>query len=381
MQCYNPFSMRRVESIDNPEFRAVRKIRAAASAIMAETAPETPFLALNILTDPVIIFNRNRKPIFANTACAALSKPQKESIDKVVWEPYSSEIRASRLDMTLLAGYSSSAEIQTKDRKWLRIELHPDIAGESHNLAVVEIHDISNQKAKEEMIGNYLVAAVHDLKNPLTAMIGMDQFVLKEIGKRRIKGPRQWLSSALAAGERMKGILDHIIKISPDIISSGMRKEKISASELIQLTLDKKTIDIAAGGINVSVKASAVFADVDINSFSSILDLIVGNAIEHLEDRPLKRIDIEADIKGEYMCIDVSDTGSGIPSSIQNKIFIRGFSRKPGGKTGTGQGLPTARSLAQMHGGNVNLLWTKEGKGSCFRIQVPASEPPAETKN
>ena len=74
---------------------------------------------------------------------------------------------------------------------------------------------------------------------------------------------------------------------------------------------------------------------------------------------------------GPYVCIKVTDTGSGIPREIQDKIFDPFFTTKALGQ-GTGLGLSTTVAIVKSHGGFINLHSTP-GKGTVFEVYFPAN--------
>lgn len=79
---------------------------------------------------------------------------------------------------------------------------------------------------------------------------------------------------------------------------------------------------------------------------------------------------------GPYVEISVSDTGTGIPSDVKERIFEPFFTTKDVGK-GTGLGLSTSLGIVQSHGGFMGVS-SLPGKGSVFRIYLPADTAPAE---
>ena len=74
---------------------------------------------------------------------------------------------------------------------------------------------------------------------------------------------------------------------------------------------------------------------------------------------------------GSYVVLSISDTGPGIDQRIQEKIFEPFFTTKETGK-GTGLGLSTVYGIARQSGGTV-LLESQPGRGSCFRVVLPAA--------
>jgi CheY-like chemotaxis protein len=74
---------------------------------------------------------------------------------------------------------------------------------------------------------------------------------------------------------------------------------------------------------------------------------------------------------GNYLCIALSDTGTGIPENIRKEIFEPFFTTKEVGQ-GTGLGLSTTLAIVRSHGGFIDLE-SEVGKGSTFRIYIPAT--------
>ena len=115
------------------------------------------------------------------------------------------------------------------------------------------------------------------------------------------------------------------------------------------------------------------------------LNLIV-NAADAIAEKnegseELGRITVRTYCENERLCIDVEDTGGGVPEGIRSRIYDPFFTTKEVGK-GTGQGLAiTYDVVANKHGGTIELLST-EGAGATFVVKLPiadtADPPPTD---
>jgi PAS domain S-box-containing protein len=96
-----------------------------------------------------------------------------------------------------------------------------------------------------------------------------------------------------------------------------------------------------------------------------------------LIDEDYARINTEAKI-GPYIIITVSDTGTGIPPEVMNRIFEPFYTTKEHGK-GTGLGLSIALGIVKSHGGFITI-YSEIGKGTAFKVYLPAITTPETLK-
>ena len=123
----------------------------------------------------------------------------------------------------------------------------------------------------------------------------------------------------------------------------------------------------------VSPHEASVLVEVDPLALERIVTNLVGNAVKFTPDGG--RIVVATRRQRAATCIDVIDTGPGIPPESLSTIFER-YTQTEEGRVnrGTGLGLYIARTLAEAHGGTVHAT-SEMGRGSHFTVVLPDRIP------
>jgi signal transduction histidine kinase len=96
------------------------------------------------------------------------------------------------------------------------------------------------------------------------------------------------------------------------------------------------------------------------------MNLIV-NAAHAISDRGT--ITLVTRVEGDWVCVEISDTGSGMSEEVKRRIFEPFFTTKPVGQ-GTGLGLSLSFSIVQKHGGRIEVE-SESGVGTRFKVWIP----------
>jgi len=158
-----------------------------------------------------------------------------------------------------------------------------------------------------------------------------------------------------------------------------LRKNTANIYEIVK---DISDVVFADSHIAVNIDKSTELWDVDIDKvkISQVFNSIFLNAKQSIKDSAAGRVDVkisnvfmnksnEYDLKeGKYLCVDITDNGTGVPRDIRKKIFEPYFTTR---KNNNGLGLFHARNIVVNHGGKV-VLNSEENKGSTFSVFLPA---------
>lgn len=240
--------------------------------------------------------------------------------------------------------------------------------------------------AKDEFLANMS----HELRTPLNAILGLSETlqeqVYGELNERQLKS----LDTIERSGRHLLSLINDILDLSK--VESGkieLSKEMISLEMICQASLQfirqqamKKHITVSLN-INTSVTSEhqdemshvAIYADE--RRLKQVLINLLTNAVKFTPERGQVGLDVAIDEEAEHIHLCVWDTGIGIASEDQHRLFqpfIQVDSSLSRPHEGTGLGLALVQRLVDLHGGAVTLA-SEEGKGSRFTVSLPHITP------
>jgi signal transduction histidine kinase/CheY-like chemotaxis protein len=236
---------------------------------------------------------------------------------------------------------------------------------------------------KEQMNSAFLANMSHDMRTPLTGIMGMAELLQKETNEEKKRQACGYLRSATAA------LLDMVTDITTHAaLDTGRLQcthQAFSIKESLETCLELFRPACAEKGLELELAIADELPPVllgDAFRLRQALGNLVGNAVK-FTNRGGIRVDAggESAGGGEYMLrMKVWDSGPGIVPEEQSRIFER-FVRGGQGLThsapGTGLGLAITRELAGLMHGALSLESTP-GAGSCFTLSLRCALPDAE---
>nr|WP_199426108.1 ATP-binding protein [Anoxybacillus caldiproteolyticus] len=266
-------------------------------------------------------------------------------------------------------------------------ELHSyPVFNESQNMyaAIIYINDITEkcrieaqllQSGKLAAIGEMAAGIAHELNNPLTAILGNAQLLLRSVPKddRSYK----LLSDIHSCGKRCKTIIQNLLTFSRQ---DEYMFEDCSVNEAVEQVLGLIGDQIKKQNIMIQKKLddSIEFIEGNVQQIGQIILNLLINAKDALEDTniPNKVITIETrsilENEKHWVLLSVKDNGKGISTQHLQEIFNPFFTTKRPGK-GTGLGLSVSLGIAEAHGGTIEVM-SELGKGSQFILKLPAKQ-------
>ncbi|HBG26497.1 MAG: PAS domain-containing sensor histidine kinase [Planctomycetes bacterium GWF2_41_51] len=251
----------------------------------------------------------------------------------------------------------------------------PVFAGEESVISMVLLlRDITRLKELDRLKSEFVMAASHELKTPLTS-IGMSISLLKEklINKLDSK-ESELLNVADEEVLRLKALISDLLDISRieagkmpldfDSITVKLICEK--AVSLLKKQADEKNIELS---YNVPTDLPNIKADA--NKITWVLTNLIANSLRYTDANGY--IKLSATSVGSQIHISVEDNGSGIPYEYQSRIFDKFVQVKTEKALGgSGLGLAICKEIVRAHGGTI-WVDSQPGKGSTFTFTVPVA--------
>ncbi len=261
--------------------------------------------------------------------------------------------------------------------------------------AVIRIDDVSkeyemeeqlNHRSKMDAIGQLAGGVAHDFNNMLAGIMGAAQ--LLKLPKKGLNNESLvFVDLILQAVERAADLTSRLLAFGRkdkipstaqdvhDIIDDTISILKSTIDKKIKLTVKKDAENFIIVGDNSELQN--VFMNIAINASHAMPN---GGKLQ-IETKNIQLDKTYCDASpfvifpGEYIKIELRDTGSGIPLENLRKIFEPFFTTKEQGK-GTGLGLATVYKTVQHHQGVIDV-YSEVGEGTAFHILLPCSEESA----
>ncbi len=244
---------------------------------------------------------------------------------------------------------------------------------------LVTIDDITQQRVATAAMNSFLAKAAHELRTPLTNIRLFVEEALEQCEQNPVATSKN-LNVINDETQRLDRTVAEILSASQiEAGSFELKRDDVRLDELLQkLKADheaqarEKRI---AYEFHLPPKLPILQADRD--KIALALHNLVGNALKYTLDGGQVIVSAQAE-KGQ-LSISVTDTGIGIGSEEIEKVFEKFYrSKNPLAATvkGSGLGLPIAREVARLHGGDVTAE-SELGKGSTFVLILPVGEESA----
>jgi PAS domain S-box-containing protein len=240
-----------------------------------------------------------------------------------------------------------------------------------------QLAEAASRAAQEanEAKNQFLMMLSHELKTPLTSIVGWSQFLSglepgDEMAAEAVRAIRR-------SAEIQARLVNDVLDISR-IVAGKLRLElgDVDVAAVMRGAVDQVEPAVASKSIRfeVAIPDDLGTAHVDRARLEQIVWNLLDNAVKFTPEQG--RVRLSASRSGEFIEIVVADEGMGIPPPLLERIF-HPFSQADMGVTrrygGLGLGLTIVRHLVEAHGGSITGESEGAGKGATFRVTLPVT--------
>lgn len=277
--------------------------------------------------------------------------------------------------------YPSASTDRSGEMTWVQCRMNPiRYAGE--NSVLFYVIDVTRAKSLESMIliadkmqslGRVATGIVHEIRNPLSS-ISMEIYLLrkaieksrlleKTFAKEAIDCVNDIESAFISIDAVMQRVMDFSRPHHPELKPENVNRTIEAAIRLSQATLKGQGIEI-----ETFFDECLPESQIDGQLISQVIMNLMNNAADAMKTSTKRRIiSIRTAPMNGCISIRIKDSGTGIPSEIQDKIFDPFFTTK---KTGTGIGLSICHRIIGDHCGSLQFV--SDGlNGTEFQILLP----------
>ena len=241
----------------------------------------------------------------------------------------------------------------------------------------VDIHEIKEIEHRKDQ---FIIAASHELKTPLTSL----NIYLHLLSGSFKSGSQEkfdnYISGAISQVDKINGLINHLLDLSR--IQSGSLDfdcSVFSFGALVKSIVKKMRIIIPSHKIILNGKVSGKIKG-DPERISQAFENLLSNAAKYSTNQDKIIVELTQDSK--YVKVSVTDFGIGIANDHLSKIFER-FYKIPGKKEdtfpGMGIGLYLSQQIAKKHGGKITVESEKD-KVTKFTLKIPVYKKPVKHK-
>lgn len=245
-----------------------------------------------------------------------------------------------------------------------------------HKLRTTRIkQDLEKKRLEKELRlkADFTAMLVHDLRSPLTAIIGYSDMLNEMPEQMDVKKTGQVINRS---SEKMLSLINDMLELSKfeaGKMSLERKKHDIIGSvidivEIITPLFKKKHIDLVC---NFEASAKENKLNIDVEKIGQVITNFLSNAAKFTPRRG--KVVIKAfKTDDDFVEVSVADNGAGVPLERQEYLFKKYVQFSKGVKTkGTGLGLAVSKIIVEAHGGEIGYKPTVSGKGSIFYFKLP----------
>ncbi len=231
----------------------------------------------------------------------------------------------------------------------------------------------------DELKSVFVSVAAHELRTPLSAILGCVEVLLDEDLGKLNREQREYLQLVQHGSHRLLTITNDLLDVTR--IEAGRLELILQPTDLtsvVETVVAEFAAQFSSRDQRLAVQSHSDLppALLDRTRGVQIIANLLSNASKYTPEKGNITVSVSLAQEEGFLQVSVTDDGVGISDQDQDKLFERFFRAESGlqmGAEGVGMGLYVARSLAELHGGEI-WFESELGKGSAFHVTFPTAD-------
>ncbi|HEY4058252.1 MAG TPA: ATP-binding protein, partial [Kofleriaceae bacterium] len=317
----------------------------------------------------VVVLDDQRRCVLANEWVTARSS----TIGTVSAGEIVERVAGVASDRLIGSEVRDQVTVGTPERTYT-LAAHTSTDGDETVIVLADISDEREAQTKAAhrdrlaLVGQLAGGIAHDFNNLLYVILNYANLIEESIDNDDLREDAKTIAqTATSAADLVRQLL------------AFSRRETVKPKviDVAKLVTDMEKMFASSLGSKVALELSV--SDARVRMDASQLEQIVMNLVVNARDAMPDggRVTVAVTRIGDRVALDVSDTGTGMSPEVIERVFEPYFTTKARGK-GTGLGLATVHGIVQHAGGDITVR-SEMGKGTSFRVSLPATDHSLET--
>ena len=244
---------------------------------------------------------------------------------------------------------------------------------------VVTLQDMAAVEEQERLRAEFLAIVSHELRMPLTSVMGAATALLSTTADMDPTETRQFVRIIMDRAEHMRELIGDLLDVAR--IETGTLPVDPEPAEVAVLVDRARNAFTSAGGrdtLEIDVAPDLPLVMADRRRVVQVIGNLASNAARHSPENSVIRVSAER--KGTHVEVSVADQGRGIPAGDLPHLF-RKFSQRENTDTesDTGLGLAICKGIVEAHGGRIRAESDGPGLGARFSFTLPLAQDAEQT--
>jgi len=352
--------------------------------------------AMHSMSDAFTVYDRDFRIVYLNPQAERdLRLNADEVVGKVLWDEFPATVQTELFEV--FTRCMATGEPATLEEfwfppleRWFELRVHP-----SPQTLSVYFRDITARRKAEqqairaqrmESLGTLAGGIAHDLNNVLAPILMSTELLARdETDPRRRKLLETLVSSTTRGADMVRQVLSFARGVGGDRLEVDPAELLDGVLRIVRETFPRNiTIDCRVDPPVATLQADPtqlhqVLMNLLVNARDAMPDggriRCAAQVVTIDEQYASVTMGLEA---GDYVLIEVTDTGQGMPADVLDRIFEPFFTTKEVG-VGTGLGLSTSLAIVESHGGHLDV-YSEPGLGTTFRVYLPTPHDAPEAR-